>query len=116
MSSETRDDSPGVKLGDRFRIVGDAPQAITNAKGRRLANYLPAVDGQPIDYAVTPRNIAIVRQMVADGVAAIGGAAEARRADRVASSLARLRGTVRIDGGSGEALTITAGGAGKTKR
>lgn len=81
-----------VQPGMRFRVT--STYEVRNPKGRMLARYHPThpETGEPLDYAVTERNVTIVNKMIVDGVAVAGGAAEERRANRIAAGLARVRG------------------------
>jgi hypothetical protein len=78
-----------LNIGDRFTV--SAPHEVKNAKGRLLARYLPE-----FDYRVTDRNVGIVNQMLADGVAIAGGHALAREANRLASQPAKVRGKITV--------------------
>ena len=78
-----------VAIGERFTV--SAPQEVKNDKGRVLANYRPE-----FDYRVTPRNVGIVTQMIADGKASAGGHARGAGGNQVASGLGKLRGRVKV--------------------
>lgn len=81
-----------IAIGDRFVVA--AKYEVKNAAGRHICNYLP-----DFDYGVTARNLEIVKQMIAGGVASIGTKAAQARATGptdVQSGRAKLRGSVRV--------------------
>lgn len=80
-----------VSIGQRF-VVSEA-QEITNARGRRIANYLPG-----FDYRVTERNLPDVAALVASGKASVGTAADAERAAAAAQGMHLSAGAARVTG------------------
>jgi hypothetical protein len=74
-----------VEIGGRFTV--SAPQTIRNDKGRVLATYRPE-----FDYTVTPRNVGVVSQLIADGKATAGGRATTRTANRLTPRPVKVRG------------------------
>ena len=85
-----------IAIGDRFVVSEkiEVKKQGGDGKDRHLCNFLP-----DFDYAVTPRNLSIVQDLIAAGKAAIGTKAAQARATgptEVVSEPAKLRGSVRV--------------------
>lgn len=85
-----------VEPGARFRVTGI--KEVRDSQGKLLARYHPThpETGEPLDYAVTTRNVGIVNRMIEDGAAVAETARDARRAQALEAGAAKARGKVTV--------------------
>lgn len=92
-----------VEPGASFRVTGI--KEVRDSNGKLLARYYPnhPETGDPLDYSVTPRNVKIVNEMIADGAAEPVDGNASRGGMNVTSGAAKASGSIQVSPEKGKA-------------